>query len=235
LLDAYEESGLRYDSNAQVVEWYVGQPEVSDALAELGPSMLFSDCIKESGSWLPGLNDWAASDHEAQLVEHVARLSRGSKSLGNRRAIITAALRTLIALASRASNPSNAYGEIIFDDRYFNFYPINLRSFDFHIASSWSALNLHDTLRWLLLNWGIDNHLRVALRKLRGQSQSTFRIRPSDRGLEVMAVPAAAHTRPRFNQAVRVLKDIGALEKAESGLWEPSDLGTAILELGDAP
>ena len=51
---------------------------------------------------------------------------------------------------------------------------------------------------------GIELHLRVALRKLRGQSQSTFRVRPSDRGMEVIAVPPAVHTRPQFNQALRV-------------------------------
>ena len=56
-----------------------------------------------------------------------------------------------------------------------------------------------------------------------------------DRGMEVIAVPPAVHTRPRFNQALRVLKDIGALEKAKSGFWEPSSLGNSMLELGDAP
>lgn len=92
-----------------------------------------------------------------------------------------------------------------------------------------------ELLRWVLLHWGIDTHLRVALRKLRGQSQSTFRIRPSDQGLEVTGIPAAVHTRPRFNQAVRILKDIGALTRAKSGLWLPSNIGTTMLELGDAP
>ena len=73
------------------------------------------------------------------------------------------------------------------------------------------------------------------LRKLRGQSQSTFRVRSSDRGMKVIAVPPAVHTRPRFNQAIRVLKDIGALERTEPGAWFPSSLGRSIMELGDAP
>jgi hypothetical protein len=94
---------------------------------------------------------------------------------------------------------------------------------------------MRELLRWLLLNWGIEVHLRVALRKLRGQSKSTFRIRPSDRGMEVIAVPPAVHTRPRFSQAVRVLKDIGALEQTDSGRWRPSAFGQSMVELGDAP
>ena len=85
------------------------------------------------------------------------------------------------------------------------------------------------------MNWGIEVHLRVALRKLRGNSRSTFRIRPSDLGMQVIASPPAVHTRPRFSQAIRVLKDIGALEKTESGIWAPSDYGKLIVELGDAP
>ena len=78
-------------------------------------------------------------------------------------------------------------------------------------------------------------HLRVALRKLRGQSRSTFKIRPSDRGFEVVGVPPVTHTRPRFNQALRILKDVGALTRSESGKWISSELGREILEKGDAP
>jgi hypothetical protein len=96
-------------------------------------------------------------------------------------------------------------------------------------------MSMEQVLQWLLTHWGIELHLRVALRKLRGQSQSTFRIRPSDRGMEVIAVPPAVHTRPRFNQAIRVLKDIGALERTEAGAWLPSSLGRSIIALGDAP
>lgn len=142
LLDAYEESGLRYGSNAQVVDWFVGQAEVLETLDEFGSHKLFSSCVAESASWLPGLANWAMPGHEAQLVELVTQLSRGSKSAENRRAIVAAALRILVALASRASNLANSYGEITFDDRYFNYYLINLRSFDYHLTNSWSALSL---------------------------------------------------------------------------------------------
>jgi hypothetical protein len=52
--------------------------------------------------------------------------------------------------------------------------------------------------------------------------------------MEVIAIPPAVHTRPRFNQAVRVLKDIGALEKSNMG-WQLSPFGRAQFELADAP
>jgi hypothetical protein len=152
-----------------------------------------------------------------QLTERIAVLSRAQKSPENRKAIVAASLRTLIALASRQGAGVNQYADLVFDPGYFRYYPINLQSFAFHCASDWAKMRMDALLRWLLVHWGIEVHLRVALRKLRGQTQSTFRIRPSDRGMEVIAVPPAVHTRlparsapgaarPRFNQALHVLK-----------------------------
>jgi hypothetical protein len=235
LLDAYEESGLRFDASAQVVDWFLGQPEAEDALDILGRQRTLSQCLADSSAWLPGLRQWRQSTHEIALMEEIAQLSRGQKSAETRRAIIVAALRALIALASRASPSSSPYGGLVFDKGYFLYYPINLQSFSFHKDSTWSAMSMGKVLGWLLTYWGIELHLRVALRKLRGQSQSTFRVRPSDRGMEVIAIPPAVHTRPRFNQALRVLKDIGALERTDAGAWVPSSLGRSIMELGDAP
>jgi len=141
----------------------------------------------------------------------------------------------MIALAQRERRQSDPYSGIVFEEDYFSYYPINLQSFESHQATTWPSLTSKEILRWLLLNWGIELHHRVALRKLRGQSKSTFRIRPSDRGLEVIDVPQATHTRPRFRQAFRILKDIGALQRTDMSVWVPSELGLTILELGDAP
>jgi hypothetical protein len=235
LLDAYEESALRLAASGDVVNWFADSSDVVDALAAVGTNRSFSDCITSSNKSLPLLNEWMNPDHEVQLAEKVTRLSHARKSPTNRQEIVTASLRILIALASRSTKAADPYGELAFEERYFQYYPINLRAFEFHKDKSWSSMPMRELLRWLLLHWGIEVHLRVALRKLRGQSQSTFRIRPSDRGLEVIAVPPAVHTRPRFNQALRILKDLGALEKTDSGKWRPSGMGQAVLELGDAP
>jgi len=136
---------------------------------------------------------------------------------------------------SRKPTHPTPYGELIFDEGYFGYYSINLKDFQFHAIETWPTLTMRELLRWVAFNWGVETHLRVALRKLRGQSQSTFRVRPSDRGMEVISVPPAVHTQPRFNQAVRILKDVGALEKADSDRWRPSKFGVEMLELGDAP
>lgn len=235
LLDAYEESGQRLHASAPLVDWFISIPETQEALDTLGSDSRFSQLVVTATAGLPPLSHWKDPNHEIQFAEQLIQLCRTEKSSDNRRLIIIAAMRVLIALAQRSSAEDHAYGDLVFEEGYFNYYPINLRSFRFHAANTWPTMASAEFLRWLLLNWGIDTHLRVALRKLRGQSQSTFRIRPSEHGLEVTGIPAAVHTRPRFNQAVRILIDIGALARNESGLWIPSDAGTAMLELGDAP
>ena len=235
LLDAYEESSQRFHASAQLVDWFIRTPETQAALDKIGASQSYSNLVENTAAKLPPLTHWSHPNHEIQFAERLVRLCRNEKSAENRNLIVTAAIRVLISLAQRLTKEHQPYGDLVFDGGYFNYYPINLRSFQFHSAKTWPSMILTDFLRWLLLHWGIDTHMRVALRKLRGQSQSTFRIRPGDQGLEVIAIPAAVHTRPRFNQAVRVLKDLGALARSDSGPWLPSQLGTAMMELGDAP
>ncbi|MCC5869999.1 MAG: hypothetical protein JJU27_15965 [Gammaproteobacteria bacterium] len=235
VLSAYSESGLRLDTSPQIVDWFMGEDDVCAALAELGAGQTFAAAVSAATDWIPELTNWGNDVHEVQLTNKITKLTRASKSAGNCRKIIAASLRTLVALAARQGNRESVYADLVFDPNYFSYYPINLQSFSFHGAETWRSLTMSELLRWLLVNWGLETHLRVALRKLRGQSTSTFRIRPTDRGMEVIDIPPAVHTRPRFYQALRVLKDVGALERTPAGLWQPSSFGTAMLELGDAP
>ena len=157
----------------------------------------------------------------------------GRCSPQRREAIILSALRILIALAARAPN-ATPYATIEFQADYFRNYPINLRSFQRYCSTDWAVLPTRDVLAWLLEHWGLALHLRVALRKLRGQSQSTFRIRPSDQGLEVIEPPAPAHTRPRFRQSLMILKDLGLLADGGSGTLRSTERSAALMELSDA-
>jgi hypothetical protein len=45
--------------------------------------------------------------------------------------------------------------------------------------------------------------------------RDTFRVRPTDLGLKVVAKPEPVYTTPRFRQALQVLRDIGAIEKPD--------------------
>lgn len=234
LLDGYEASIESFDDSAQLVDWFSALPEIQEALDKIGTKVRFSSVIETAGKELPPLTNWSEPNHEIQYAERLVHLCRSEKSAVNRRDIVVAALRVLISLAQRFSTEKCVYGDLEFEAGYFNYYPINLQSFQRHLVNTWSSMPTGQVLNWLLQYWGIENHMRVALRKLRTQSQSTFRIRPSDRGFEVTDIPPAVHTRPRFNQAVRILKDIGVLEREGSGRWVPSARGISILELGDA-
>jgi hypothetical protein len=169
LLDAYEDSALRLYTSAEIVDWFLGRPEVDGALAEIGRQRTFSACVSDSGTWLPALTSWTEQAHEVQLTERISMLSRGTKSPEHRQAILAASLQTLIALASRTSASVNSYAGLIFKPDYFAYYPINLQSFAFHSTETWAFLTMPEVLRWLLINWGVETHLRH--QSLRAQRQ----------------------------------------------------------------
>jgi len=148
-----------------------------------------------------------------------------------RSTILESCLKVLLALQSRPAT-REGYGLFVFPPNYLSAYPINLQTLNQHSLTSWSNLTTRQWLGWLATAWGVNTHLMVALRKLRGQSQSTFRIRPSDQGLEIIAVPEAVYTSPRFRQALRILKDIGALERQDQ-VWSVSAIGRQFMESTD--
>jgi hypothetical protein len=212
LLDAYQESGLSLDSGNSVAEWFVKESGELKGVKDLfGDTETFQDIVSKSNEWLPQYRNWGDKNHEVAMSEKVITLCSGNKSAKNREKIVESSIKILIALASREESEVG-YDTIQFPGNYLQAYPINLQSFLRQVKNTWGGLTLDELLIWLCSKWGVDNHLRVALRKLRGQSQSTFRIRPSDDGLKVIEIPQAVHTSPRFNQAIQVLKDVGLLE-----------------------
>jgi hypothetical protein len=234
LLHAYRESELKVQTVRQLVGWALSTREVGDALQALDGERSFAEQVNLARKKMPDLADWRNPLHEVALAETLVEQASGRYVQGHREAIYLAASRTLIALAARESDSARPYGTIEFPPDYLRNYPINLRSFQRHCSTTWAAMPMRDVLVWLLEHWGVELHLRVALRKLRGQSQSTFRIRPSDRGLEVIEPPAPSHTRPRFRQSLMVLKDLGLLVADNSRELRPTERGTALMELSDA-
>ncbi|WP_317930147.1 hypothetical protein [Halioxenophilus sp. WMMB6] len=211
VLDAYAESGLALPNGTAIARWFVQESGELTPVGDVFPlDSGFSTLVAASGEWLPKYQAWGNELHEVAQAEQVVALCKAEKSVVNRARIIEAALRVLIGLAAREET-LKGYDSIVFPTNYLHAYPINLGALLAHLESNWPKMRLDELLVWLFSKWGIDAHLQVALRKLRGQSQSTFRIRPSDKGLEVVDIPAAVHTSPRFNQAVRVLKDLDLL------------------------
>ena len=232
LLDAYEDSGLALESGAAVAEWFVNESAELDSISEtFGAEDSFDMLVQRSQEWMASYERWGDEFHEVMLAEQIVDLCGGKKSAANRVKIVEAALRTLISLAARSESQSG-YDSIVFPGNYLQAYPINLKSFLRVVQHTWGGMKLKELLVWLFSRWGVDTHLRVALRKLRGQSQSTFRVRPSDQGLKVIDIPSAVHTSPRFNQAVRVLKDLNLLE-SDGTITKCTTLGRKYKEVID--
>ena len=71
------------------------------------------------------------------------------------------------------------------------------------------------------------------MRKLRHQTQDSFRIVPLEDGLHVREAPPAQWAQPRLGSALRFLNDLGLLElddEAEGRPYRLSARGAALLE-----
>ncbi|HOO50897.1 MAG TPA: hypothetical protein PLK94_06375 [Alphaproteobacteria bacterium] len=232
LLDTYENSGQRFDSVNDLCRWFVSTPEVEGIEDVFNLETTIGAVERECRDWLPEFPDWTHPDHEIQQANKTIELCKQETTASNRSDIVKTCLKILLSLKIR-SETTEGYGDFLFPGDYFQVYPINLNSFLNFSEHEWKDLSVRECIVWLCSNWGVNAHLQVALRKLRGQSQSTFRIRPSDFGLEVIDVPKAVFTSPRFNQALRIIKDIGALVK-EGDIWKLSALGMMLREYTDA-
>jgi len=228
VLDSYQETDQQFHSVEQLCDWFLISPEVQHLTKDISLDMNVSELAEKASEWLPDLKNWTHNEHEMQLANQINSLCDEDKTISNRGAILLCSLKILIALKQR-SETRGGYEDFVFQEQYFQNYPINLQSFLHHISETWNQLTIKKWIMWLVNKWGIQTHFMVALRKLRGQSQSTFQIRPSDYGLEVISVPKAVFSMPRFHQSLRILKDIGALEKQGDG-WIVSDLGHQLKE-----
>lgn len=235
LLGAYEELGYRIESADQLCRWFLTSEEVELLSESMSLDGLVIDLEMAAGDWLPEMGDWTNELHEVQLANKVESLSISKERAQHRPEILKSALQVLIALMKRPETQMG-YEDFVFHGQYFQAYPINLKSFLAHSSQAWGQLTVREWIEWLVNQWGMQTHFRVALRKLRGQSQSTFRIRPTDHplnpGLEVIAVPAAIFTMPRFYQSLRILRDIGVLVKKDN-VWHVSELGQQLKEVVD--
>lgn len=231
LLDVYADSDSRIDSIEDLCQWFLKAPEIEHISAAFNLSITIKELEKIADHWLPEFTDWTNEHHEVQLASRIFSLCKKDKTVDNRSAILEAALKVLIALKKRPEC-QGGYLDFVFPGNYFQVYPINLESFLLHSCKTWNDLTVRGWLIWLCDQWGIKAHFRNALRKLRSQSQSTFRIRPSDQGLEVISVPEAVFTSPRFHQTIRILKDIKALINKE-GRWVVSKRGQELMDITD--
>jgi hypothetical protein len=210
-LQCLEEEPNRLDTTDEFIQWFGDSPWVTGAAMNLG-SQDFDGLLKQTKSALPPMGDWQGDGHEVSLANQALEAYSEHKKREVKIELLVHAARIILCLVARDDDTKGAYGGMAFPTEYLSLYPINLESLRRLSQTSWSGMATANWLAWLAGHWGIEAHLRVALRKLRYQSQDTFHVLPTDRGLTVAAMPDPTYTTPRFTQAIQILQDIGAIE-----------------------
>jgi hypothetical protein len=193
--------------------------DAADVCADLLPSTgqfrkrLVADVVSELKSTLPPLEAWQDERHEMQRGWRI--LETGIDD-GNLAGMVDESVQVLLSLLARGVD-ANPYKEFDFDPDYFGAQELHLLSFGHAWDSIWANLTVDEWVRWLAVRWGIQRHLGVALRKLRGERRDTFRIRPLEQELRVVEVPRPAATIPRLGKAFQILRDLGLTEVGDDG------------------
>jgi hypothetical protein len=193
------------DSPASYARWFATRFE--SALSRGERTMRMPAIVSRRAASLPPHDDHDAEGHELMLAEELmAATAEGDIDRGSK-----AAIGVLLALLGRGKSEP-AYGRASVTSRFFQTYEINLDSLQRLASGTWCQLTGREWMEQLGANWGLRVHFRVALRKLRHQTQDSFRIVPRDDGLHVRDAPAPQWSAPRLAQALTFLSDLGALD-----------------------
>jgi len=217
-------------NSRELASWFVGSG-IGKSVVEQFSSATWRDLVTHAKSTQPELTSWDNDDHEVALMTQIEAFGQqpiNDEIIGE---IVQMGVQALAALAARQVQEEDDYELLTFPAGYFDYFPLNLRAFRTLSTNTWASESLADWLSWVLVHWSTDAHLHVALRKLRGQSEDTFRIRPTDEGLLVVDdAPTPEHTNPRFRQARQVLVDIGALESQGDDRFHVTAVGRSLME-----
>jgi hypothetical protein len=176
---------------------------------------------------LPVLAAWSDPSHELQRGWHLRDMGLDDDQLEE---VASESITILLALLARGVE-EHPYADFELDPEYFDPREIHLLSLRNAARSDWAALTVEGWVRWLALHWCVERHLRVALRKLRGERRDTFRIRPLENELRVIKAPAPSFTLPRVGQAVQILRDLALVQHDDEGILVLTDLGHRELEV----
>jgi hypothetical protein len=176
---------------------------------------------------LPALVDWLHEDHELQRGWRLQGLPLDDDT--QLEEIAAESLHILLALLARGVD-EYPYRDFELDPEYFDPREIHLLSLRHAVKSEWTGLTVEGWVRWLAVQWGITRHLRVALRKLRGERRDTFRIRPLEDELRVVEAPAPVFTQPRVRNAQQILRDLGLVAYDDEGVMLLTERGRIELE-----
>jgi hypothetical protein len=186
-------------------------------------SIPIAEAIQNALNELPERAAWLDERHELQMANNVRMAAKD----GSTDDCLRASVSVLLALAARHLS-KHPYVEAGLPADYLGNYPLNLRAFAIAIEGAWSDLTVSDWVGEVAVSWGIEAHLRVALRKLHHQRKDTFLVRVTDDGLEMpleKTLPIPGFTASRLNRAVQFAVDLGLAtwEVAQGGAGADGD------------
>ena len=224
-----ERDGVAANSR-QVGSWVEGYAE--EVLGDVASATVHA-AVLETADRLPALADWSDDGHEFQVAKSVPRAARSDADDECLRASST----VLLALAARHLH-RHPYAEAGVPPDYLLDYPLNLNTFANSVKNEWSRLTVPQWLGNLAASWGIEAHLRVALRKLHHESKDTFLVRMTDDGLrrplDAKEPPLPSFTASRLNRAVQFAVDLGLANWEAGGTGvEPEDSDDTRDDEGD--
>jgi hypothetical protein len=225
-LETIARENVNLSTTEEFIHWFEEQVWLKDAAIALG-SGTFVSVLDLTRQNLPSLADWLDSEHEIALTMKALETYGSSSKREVRTELLILGGKLLMTLAARDVVNESPYAPLEFPSDYLNLHQINLDSLRNLSHTNWSAMHLNQWLAWVAGHWGIEAHLRVALRKLRYETKDTFHVLPTDRGFSVEAMPEPTYTSPRFVQAVQILSDIGAIQRT------PVDSLIALTPLGE--
>ena len=193
-------------------------------------SKTFGEMVDKLRDEAPPMDAWENENHEIQLAQ---RMIDSWNSRENNEVLLQLVFTVIVMLTIRDDPNNLPYAGLAVPAEALSDYPINLASFRQRVIR-WHPMTLPEMIADLV-GWCLNTHLRVALRKLRQTGRSTFHFRPSERGLEVVGddIPSPSNTRPRFQQAMQILRDIGVLTRDQSATNRKttlSELGLSLME-----
>lgn len=201
--------GIRLQTNETYARWFISTFDETATGRDLNSS--FANTVAESKDTLLPLTAWYEESHEVQLGWTLNDLET-FKSADATAKVVSTATSLLLLLAAREEGAQSAYLGFVQHQNYLRDYPINLDSFGENCRNSWASMSISEVLGYIAKEWGLDAHFRVALRKLRYESRDTFKIKPTEQGLEVVQPPLPGFSNPRLTQCIQILLDLGLLE-----------------------
>lgn len=227
-LDALQEQGLLVADSRAFGEWFA---EEFGGAPDGGDGETLADAVARTMNGVPPVELWEEPEHEVQLGWKAHNLTREAETRLRREEVVRGSLRVLLILVARGRDRPDGGSHFGLSQHHLRQYPVNLHAFELLARGDWERLTMRELLVRLSTRWGVDAHLRVALRKLRYGGHDTFKIVPGEQGMMVIESPLPGFTGPRIRQALQMLYDIRAIDfDPAAGRMRPTKFGLEMLE-----